>query len=91
LLGIVPPRGGVLERHQGGRPGAVGFVPQHSTLARTLPTTVREVVQLGLAGLPLGRRDAETRTREALERVGLHALANAVRRSWRRVSNSLRR
>lgn len=76
LFGIVPPRGGELwlspELH--GRAG-LGFVPQHSDINRSLPTTVREFVSLGLVGLDVPRVARAARVARALERVGLGALS----------------
>lgn len=74
LLGILPPCGGTLRHHAAGVPAEVGFVPQHTALAATLPTTIREVVSLGLVGLHLARAKREERIVEALDQVGLGTL-----------------
>jgi ABC-type cobalamin/Fe3+-siderophores transport system ATPase subunit len=50
----------------------VGFVPQRSDPNPTLPTTVREFVSLGLAGI---RDEAAPRIEEALGNVGLTGFA----------------
>ncbi len=71
LLGMLPPHGGSLRRDAAGAPAHVGFVPQHAALAPTLPTTVREVVSLGLVGLDLTRAERRLRIHEALDQVDL--------------------
>jgi zinc transport system ATP-binding protein len=52
----------------------IGFVPQRCNLNPTLPTTVREFVSLGFAGVRLGNREKAERLSSALERVGLAGL-----------------
>ncbi len=52
----------------------VGFVPQRSDLNTALPTTVREFVLLGLAGIPVRRQEQAERLQWALATVGLEAL-----------------
>jgi ABC-type Mn2+/Zn2+ transport system ATPase subunit len=76
LLGIVPPRAGTLSLSPSlhGRAG-IGFVPQHSDINPSLPTTVREFVSLGLVGLRVPRAKRPARVARAIERVGLGALA----------------
>lgn len=49
----------------------IGFVPQRCDLNPSLPTTVREFVSLGLAGIPGAGRAARERMAWALERSGL--------------------
>jgi len=71
LLGMLPSCGGALRRHAAGAPRRVGFVPQRAALAPTLPTTVREVVSLGLVGLDLTRAERRQRIGEALDQVDL--------------------
>jgi ABC-type Mn2+/Zn2+ transport system ATPase subunit len=85
LLGVLPPRAGEVVR---GIPrGEIGFVPQRSGLAETLPTTVAECVLLGLVGRRVGREERRQRLGWALERVRLagyehrsvHALSGGLR------------
>lgn len=52
----------------------IGFVPQSSERRRSLPTTVREFVLSGLAGLTFGRRSEEKRLERVLEIMGISAL-----------------
>ena len=72
LLGLLPPLAGALERSPRLR---IGYVPQRGELNGALPTTVRELVALGLvrSGVPRGER-AEA-VRAALAQVGLTELA----------------
>ncbi|MBI4582868.1 MAG: metal ABC transporter ATP-binding protein [Planctomycetes bacterium] len=49
----------------------VGYVPQRCDLNPTLPTTVREFVLLGTAGLRASRKDRQARLSWALDKVGL--------------------
>lgn len=70
LFGLVTPTGGTLwidpERAPRSR---WAFVPQRSTLNPSVPTTVREQVELGLVGL--GRGAGVERVAAALAQVGL--------------------
>ncbi|OUZ09296.1 hypothetical protein BHE97_11290 [Aeromicrobium sp. PE09-221] len=54
------------------RAGRVGYVVQSERIDLDFPVTVRGVVSMGIAG----RREARRRTDEAIERVGLEALAD---------------
>jgi ABC-type Mn2+/Zn2+ transport system ATPase subunit len=72
LLGLLPPRAGVLERHpEWTARERLGFVPQSCDINPTLPTTVREFVSLGFvrSGIPGPERPAVLR--DALALVGL--------------------
>ena len=75
LLGALPPLGGTLVRGADAGAGQVGFVPQHSRLTPILPTTVGEVVRLGLVGLDVARTEKDARIAEALALVGLDGMA----------------
>jgi ABC-type Mn2+/Zn2+ transport system ATPase subunit len=48
-----------------------GFVPQRCALNPSLPTTVRELVMLGIVGLRLDAVERAARVARALEQVGL--------------------
>ncbi|MGE0432899.1 MAG: metal ABC transporter ATP-binding protein [Planctomycetota bacterium] len=84
LLGLLRPFAGRVELAPdiASRRG-LAFVPQLGGVADTVPTTPREVVSLGLAGLRLTRRERDQRTGEALAQVGLEAHA---RRSFHTLS-----
>lgn len=72
MLGLLQPSAGEL-RTPGNRKRStrIGFVPQHAAVNRSLPSTVREFVDLGFVGQGVrGTRRAETLTR-CLETVGL--------------------
>lgn len=72
LVGSLPPLAGSLERHtEVRRAGGLGFVPQRCELSPALPTTVREFVDLGLAGVRASRADRRERVARALARVAL--------------------
>jgi ABC-type Mn2+/Zn2+ transport system ATPase subunit len=49
----------------------MGFVPQRCALNPSLPTTVQELVLLGLVGLAVGDAEVRARLTRALHRVGL--------------------
>jgi ABC-type Mn2+/Zn2+ transport system ATPase subunit len=75
ILGILRPQTGQLWVHpELGQRQRIGFVPQRCDINRTLPTTVREFVLLGLVGIDTDRREAAVRLGWALERVGLGGL-----------------
>ncbi|MGH7966754.1 MAG: metal ABC transporter ATP-binding protein [Candidatus Binatia bacterium] len=75
LVELLPPRSGHLWRHpERARPDVIGFVPQRCDLNPTLPTTVREFVLLGLAGLRVSRQDQARRLAWALEKIGLNGM-----------------
>jgi ABC-type Mn2+/Zn2+ transport system ATPase subunit len=75
LLGMLRPRSGVLQRGLRGGPAHVGFVPQRAALNASLPTTVGEVVRLGLVGIEVPPAERERRLATALGQVGLDGLA----------------
>lgn len=66
FLGALEPQAGTVVRRVGLE--SLGFVPQRSDPNPTLPTTVREFVSLGLAGI---RDEPVARLEEALHKVGL--------------------
>jgi len=77
LLGLLPPLSGRIERPA--KPDfaeQAAYVPQQAELPKTLPTTPREWVRLGLVGLQLSRSERDYRTREALEKMQLGKLAS---------------
>jgi len=75
LLGDLPLRAGRVIRDPAFRGRAsVGFIPQRCDLNPALPTTVREFVSLGLAGLPVARGEETGRIGEALRKAGLEHL-----------------
>ena len=72
VLGSAPRTAGVVSRSpELAEPGAVAFVPQRSNFDASLPTTVAEFTDLGLAGLSIGRRERRARLAAALARVDL--------------------
>jgi ABC-type Mn2+/Zn2+ transport system ATPase subunit len=75
LLGTIPALKGSLRRTAAAAPAAVGFVPQRAALNPALPTTVREVVLLGLVGLAIGADERDRRLAAALDQVDLGAVA----------------
>ncbi len=71
FLGLLPPLSGsvtLCDRSQ------IAFVPQASGVNLRLPTTVQELVWLGLAGLKLTRSEETQRIDWALECVGMSNL-----------------
>jgi len=76
LVGLLPPLGGTLEMETGLRERhGLGYVPQRSDLNPSVPTTVRELVTLGLVGIPLNRAARIARLDEALAAVRLEDMA----------------
>ena len=76
LLGLLPPQAGSL--HVAPRladRARVGYVPQRGELNAALPTTVRELVELGLVASSVPRAERADAVRAALAQVGLEALA----------------
>lgn len=72
VLGELGPRAGVLERGPALRDRRrVGLVPQRCGLEPSLPTTVREFVELGLVRAGIPRRMHRDAIARALARVGL--------------------
>lgn len=75
LLGDLAPHGGKVVRDPSFRGrSSVGFIPQRCDLNPVLPTTVREFVSLGLAGLRVPRAQERARIGEALGKAGLEHL-----------------
>jgi ABC-type Mn2+/Zn2+ transport system ATPase subunit len=88
ILGLLAPLSGELWVHPGYAGGAgTAFVPQRSQFNDTLPTSVREFVLLGLAGLRPGRAAEAARLEHALEQVGLRGME---RRDYRSLSGGQR-
>lgn len=78
LLGSLRPLGGRLDFRAGHqRHRAIGFVPQSSRLPQSLPTTLREVVHLGMVNLGLPGKVQRERVEQALAQVLLADRANA--------------
>ncbi|HJO25433.1 MAG: ATP-binding cassette domain-containing protein [bacterium] len=76
VLGLLQPLSGRIEysdRANFGKHSA--YVPQTSNRVETLPTTPREWVRLGLAGLRLSKRERSDRTRDALDQMKLVEIA----------------
>jgi ABC-type Mn2+/Zn2+ transport system ATPase subunit len=72
VLGLMQPRAGFIRLGRMLASGEhLGFVPQRCDLNPTLPTTVREFVELGLVGLRISRSGRAGRLDEALQSVGL--------------------
>jgi zinc transport system ATP-binding protein len=77
FLGLLPPLSGRIVGP--GEPGfgkRVAYVPQQAELTETLPTTPREWVRLGLAGLGLSRAERRERSRAALLQMRLSEIAH---------------
>jgi ABC-type Mn2+/Zn2+ transport system ATPase subunit len=76
LLGLLPPRAGTLALAPHLTDHArIGYVPQRGELSDALPTTVRELVTLGLVRSHVPRAARAEAVRSALARVGLAPLA----------------
>lgn len=67
-------RGEIFRNPEIATPRHTGFVPQKCVMDRSLPTTVREFMDLGLLGLALDRAARRMRIREGLEQVGYSEL-----------------
>jgi ABC-type Mn2+/Zn2+ transport system ATPase subunit len=88
ILGSLATRSGRIRRRPDiAGPRRIGFVPQRCDLNPSVPTTVREFVALGLAGIPGAGRIARDRMAWALERS---ALAGLERRSYWSLSGGQR-
>jgi zinc transport system ATP-binding protein len=74
ILGLLPVQSGRLQFAAGVSAASIGFVPQHCSWSRTVPTTVREFVSLGTVGLRLGAAERMDRLRRALLTVALDDL-----------------
>ena len=89
LLGIVKPLRGAVQLNPAFRSRErVGYVPQRAGVPASVPTTVRELVLLGLTGTETGDKDIEAFLEEALTKVGL---ADAGSRSFHALSAAARR
>jgi zinc transport system ATP-binding protein len=76
FLGLLEPLAGRLEVAAPLRDRTrIGYVPQRSELSDALPTTVRELVELGLVRTRAPRAARETAVAWALEQVGLTGMA----------------
>lgn len=76
LMHLLPVLGGRLDRDDAALdPRRTGYIPQHFPDGAAMPVTVREFVDLGLAGLRLSRRDAADRVARTLDSAGLAPLA----------------
>lgn len=72
ILGLLGPRRGEIDRDTTRADRSqIGFVPQQCQIQATLPTTVREVVALGLVGAGVPRAEHPARIAEALAAIGL--------------------
>ena len=74
VLRALPPLAGTL-RCSDSFLANCGYVPQRCDLNPTLPTTVREIVSLGLVGISCDARERSERLRGALGKVGLEDYA----------------
>jgi ABC-type Mn2+/Zn2+ transport system ATPase subunit len=76
MVGTVPAAEGRVGRHPHlAARERIGFVPQRTEMSATLPTTVREFVRLGLAGVRTRRADRTARLEWALAHAGLAGMA----------------
>lgn len=76
LMGLLPVLGGRLDRDPGAMsPRHTGYVPQRFPDFAAMPVTVREFVDLGLAGVAVSRPEAAARVARVLGVTGLDALA----------------
>ena len=76
LLGALrPSRGKIFLRADFAKRTRIGFVPQHCELNPSVPTTVREFVFSGLAGMRLDRQTCRSRLTQVMEVMGISRLA----------------
>ncbi len=79
LLGLETPWSGTVKIHLPGGTRDIGYVPQFATFDRRLPLSVAETARMGRLGrrplLQRFRTDDDRATANALERLGLTALA----------------
>lgn len=87
VLGLIEPRSGSVSIETSLGRDRIGFVPQRCDWNRSMPTTVREFVYLGLVGTSVDRRVARQRLRQVLEVVGL---AGLEKRPYWSLSDGLR-
>ncbi len=72
LLGLLQPhRGEILLHSELAERDLIGFVPQRCDLNQTLPTTVKEFVLLGLAGVRMGKEEKSDCLLWSLEKMNL--------------------
>ncbi|GIK54060.1 MAG: ABC transporter ATP-binding protein [Planctomycetota bacterium] len=75
IIGQLKPISGRLTRDPAlASPSCMGFVPQRCEFSESLPVSVREFIDLGLAGLGLARAQRGERVRQALAEVALDGL-----------------
>ena len=75
LVGLLPPLAGeVTLRADLDRKSAVGYVPQRAELNGSMPTTVREVVRLGMIGTLRAHATRDARLAAALAAVRLEGM-----------------
>jgi zinc transport system ATP-binding protein len=88
MLGLLRPSAGEFRTSRNRKRSArIGFVPQHAAINRSLPSTIREFVELGFVGQGVRRgQRAETLAR-CLETVGL---ADRARDDLRTLSGGIR-
>lgn len=73
LLGLIKPQSGQFFRDsQWANPACLGFIPQENSLNPYVPTTVYEMVSLGLVGLKKNREEAVRCISQALEAINLY-------------------
>jgi ABC-type Mn2+/Zn2+ transport system ATPase subunit len=78
ILGLLTPRAGSIFRHgECADREHLGFVPQRCEFNPSLPTTVREFVELGLVGVKLPRPRRGERIEWALAEAGLGKLVRS--------------
>jgi zinc transport system ATP-binding protein len=81
LLGLLPPlAGSLVVAPRLADHARIGYVPQRAELSDALPTTVRELVELGLVRSHVPRGERREAVRTALAQVGL--LDRAERSFW---------
>lgn len=89
IIGELKPISGRLTRDPAlASPPCLGFVPQRCEFSESLPVSVREFMDLGLANLGLARAQRGERVRRALADVALEGLE---RRDFRSLSGGQRR
>lgn len=72
VLGLLAPQSGQLRYPGGSRSaGSIGFVPQHCVLHPTLPSSLREFVELGFGTMKTDRATRAERVATAIDAVGL--------------------
>ena len=79
LLGLQPPLHGSVTLGDGLKPTEIGYLPQQTEVQRDFPASVREIVRSGCLGRmgarPFYGREEKRRAEEAMERLGVSALA----------------